>query len=118
MSNVTLNDDRIKSPTDVYNYAINNNAYYNNIKTREVDKRTPIDNTINNDDKTTLDKMTEWLLKAENNKQKIYPFAILILAAIPVLLVLCTSTVSFYTKTLTLLVYLIMIAFTIYLFKK
>lgn len=106
------------TPTDVYNYAINSNPYYP--KPQTLSKRsTNVDPaTIDPNHSKKLINFTELWIKAENNKEKIYPFAVLVLAAVPVLLLLCTSAVGFYTKTLVIIIYLLMIALTVYLFKK
>lgn len=114
-------DKRTSSPTDVYNYAINGNSYYSKPSTSGLSKKSTKANDAS-DAALRLDKkiikLTDFLINAENNKQTIYPFAVLVLAAIPVLLVLCTSAIGFYTKTLVMIIYLLMIALTVYLFKK
>lgn len=118
----TINDSRVLSsnttPTDVYNYAVNNNQYYP--KPQTLSKRStnidPVTTDPNYNKK--LINFTELWIKAENNKEKLYPFTVLVLAAVPVLLLLCTSAVGFYTKTLVIIIYLLMIILTVYLFKK
>lgn len=131
-ANLPTINKHMGSPTDVYNYAINDNSYYPKASGSgdgpSFNKRsiTSIDGTFGNFNNGNIDdskkikmvNFSDLLIKAENNKQTIYPFTVLVLAAIPVLLILCTSAVGFYTKTLVIIIYLLMITLTVYLFKK
>lgn len=124
-SDLSTHNLRITSPTDVYNYAIRDNQYYpkTTVSKRSaiMNNQTDIANKDSSDmenDKFKMINLSKLWIKTENNKQTIYPFAVLLLSAIPVLLMMCTSSVGLYSKTLVIIIYLLMIALTVYLFKK
>lgn len=104
----------MSTPGENIRYAKNENKYYPDkiITKRSVEMA----NDVMSTDLNT--RFKNLIREAENNKQILYPYAMLVLTSMPVIILICKNTVGAYMKSFVIMIYTMMIILTLFLLRK
>jgi len=96
----------MSSPEGNMHYAKSENKYYDD---------TVLNSSVVND---LNHRFKNWIQQAGSNKQTLYPYAVLVLATIPVIILICHKSVGAYLKAFVIMIYFIMVILTLFLYRK
>jgi len=99
----------MSTPEGNMHYAKSENKYYQD----SVPKRSVVmdANDLNS-------RFKNWIQQAGTNTQILYPYAVHVLATIPVIILICHKSVGAYLKAFVITLYFLMIILTLFLYRK
>ncbi|CAI6374869.1 unnamed protein product [Macrosiphum euphorbiae] len=105
----------MSTPEDNMKYAKTGNRYYTDTPAATVKRAAEKVEEFSTDLNTKLQYLIQLV---EENKYTWYPFAMLALATVPVIIVLCQHAIGNMIKAFVIIIYALMLAMTLFLFRK